>query len=148
LPTVSGPEYAAITEGEDLLGVCPVNLAVAAITPGDILPDWSATSARRAVVLKAAEKDAWVGWVLGKEVGAEARQFVVPAGEHISLTGITIQENAPVTAYPQRIGITGGMHEDMHVSMGASANRIAPHMVARTAGLHAASPYGGWNWIT
>jgi hypothetical protein len=86
-----------------------------------MLPDRAATSARRAIVLKAAQKDARVGWVMGEEVGAEARQSVVPAGEHISLTRITIHENAPVTAYPQRIGITRGMHEDMHVRMSAVA---------------------------
>jgi len=125
LPTISSSEYAAIHEHEDLLGVCPVNLAVAAITPGDVLPDRSAASARRAVVLKAAQKNARVGWVMGEEVGAEARQSVVPTGEHISLTGITIHKNTPVTAYPQRIGITGGVHEDMHVRMSAVAYRVA-----------------------
>jgi len=108
-----------------------------------MLPDRSATSACRAVVLKAAEKDARVGWVVGEEVGAEARESVVPAGKHFSLTGITIQENAPVTAYPQRIGITGGMHEDMHVRMSAVAYRVARQAVTRIAGLDVTAPYGG-----
>src|SRR5215213_1952758 len=108
-----------------------------------MLPDRSAARARRAVVLKSAKKDARVGWVLGKEVGAKARQPFVPAGEHVSPTGITIQEDAPVAAHPQRVGITGGMHEDVHVRVGAVAYRVARHTVPRTVSPNAASPHGG-----
>ena len=140
LAAVHRAKNPAVGENQNLIGVGPVDDAIAAVAILHMAPKRTGLD-RRPVVLQPREDDARVSRMLGDEVAAQAGKAVVLGRELARAAGIAVEKHASIASAPKFVRIVRAVYQGMHVGMRMLADRgLRRHAPGCGAGLNFTTP--------